>query len=250
VAAKDLPADLQSATKAYDFKVSGKGVNFGDGSAVVSVPYTKTDSTKAVAVYHIDANGNKTRVYDVTLAGGKLNIPTAGWSTYAVMEVKPLAFTDVKESDWFYGSVAYALDNHLFKGTSAAAFSPKATMTRQQMWMVLARMAGKTPATMTDARNWAVTGKVSDGSNSASAVTREQFVTLLWRAAGSPKATKDMSGYTDFASVSAYAKDAMTWAVANDIVSGTSDTTLGAKDSATRAQIAVILARYSQNLTK
>jgi hypothetical protein len=250
VAAKDLPADLQSATKAYDFKVSGKGVNFGDGSAVVSVPYTKTDSTKAVAVYHIDANGNKTRVYDVTLAGGKLNIPTAGWSTYAVMEVKPLAFTDVKESDWFYGSVAYALDNHLFKGTSAAAFSPKATMTRQQMWMVLARMAGKTPATMTDARNWAVTGKVSDGSNSASAVTREQFVTLLWRAAGSPKATKDMSGYTDFASVSAYAKDAMIWAVANDIVSGTSDTTLGAKDSATRAQIAVILARYSQNLTK
>jgi hypothetical protein len=250
VAAKDLPADLQSATKAYDFKVSGKGVNFGDGSAVVSVPYTKTDSTKAVAVYHIDANGNKTRVYDVTLTGGKLNIPTAGWSTYAVMEVKPLAFTDVKESDWFYGSVAYALDNHLFKGTSAAAFSPKATMTRQQMWMVLARMAGKTPATMTDARNWAVTGKVSDGSNSASAVTREQFVTLLWRAAGSPKATKDMSGYTDFASVSAYAKDAMTWAVANDIVSGTSDTTLGAKDSATRAQIAVILARYSQNLTK
>jgi len=250
VAAKDLPADLQSATKAYDFKVSGKGVNFGGGSAVVSMPYTKADSSKAVAVYHIDAAGSETRVYDVTLTAGRLNIPTAGWSTYAVLEVKPLAFTDVKESDWFCGSVAYALDSHLFKGTSAATFSPNASMTRRQMWMVLARMAGKTPATMADARNWAMASGVSDGSGGAGAVTREQFVTLLWRAAGSPAATKDMSGYTDFASVAAYARTAMTWAVETGIVSGTSDTTLGAKDSAARAQIAVILMRYGRNTAK
>ena len=250
VAAKNLPADLQSATKAYDFKVSGKGVNFGGGSAVVSMPYTKADSSKAVAVYHIDAAGSETRVYDVTLTAGRLNIPTAGWSTYAVLEVKPLAFTDVKESDWFCGSVAYALDSHLFKGTSAATFSPNASMTRRQMWMVLARMAGKTPATMADARNWAMASGVSDGSGGAGAVTREQFVTLLWRAAGSPAATKDMSGYTDFASVAAYARTAMTWAVETGIVSGTSDTTLGAKDSAARAQIAVILMRYGRNTAK
>ena len=250
VAAKELPSDLQSATVAYDFKVSGKGVNFGGGSAVVSVPYTKTDSSKAVAVYHVDAAGNETRVYDVTLTAGTLNVSTTGWSTYAVLEVAPLAFTDVSDSNWFYGSVQYVVDNKLFNGTSAATFSPSASMTRQQMWMVLARMAGKTPAAMADARTWAVANKISDGSNPTGAVTREQFVTLLWRAAGSPAATKDMSAYTDFTSVGAYARTAMTWAVENGVVSGTSASTLGAKDSATRAQIAVILTRYSQNTAK
>ena len=153
-------------------------------------------------------------------------------------------FTDVSENDWFYDGVASVNEKGLFNGTGADAFSPKAPMTRQQMWMVLARMSGKAPANMEEAQAWATENSVSDGSNPKSAVTRAQFVTLLWRTAGSPAATKDMSGYTDFPSMADYAKEAMRWAVETGIVSGTSTTTLSPQNTATRAQIAVILTRY------
>lgn len=250
VAAKELPAQLQNAAKAYDLKVSGRSVDFGSGSAVVRIPYAKADSSKAAAVFRIKADSTIERIYGAALAHGQLNIPTAGWSVYAVVEAEPLAFADVKDSDWFYGGVAYALDRHLFQGISAAAFSPLSAMTRQQVWMVLARMAGANPANMAEARQWAIAQNISDGSAPAAAITREQFVTLLWRAAGSPKVSADLSGYTDSAAVSAYAKDAMAWAAASGVITGTAAAALSPSCGATRAQIAVILMRYSQSAAK
>ena len=274
VAAKELPAELQSATKAYDFKVSGKGVNFGGGSAVVSVPYTKADSNKAIAVYHIDANGNKTRVYDAKLTAGTLNIPTVGWSTYAVLEVAPLAFTDVKDTDWFYGSVQYAVDNNLFKGTSATTFSPNVNMTRGMLVTVLWRMAGS-PA-MADygypygdvnaktnefapAIYWArdqklVNGYSDDKFGPDDAVTREQMVSILYRYAALKKYDTTQGGmaireYSDYASISSYAATAMDWGVNAGLLNG-SDGKLNPASGASRAEVAAILMRFGQKLAK
>ena len=77
-------------------------------------------------------------------------------------------------------------------------------------------------------------------------MTRQQFVALLWRAVGSPKANKNLSAYSDAASVAVYARDAFAWAAENGVVSGTSATTLSPNGTATRAQIAVMLSRYGQ----
>ncbi|MBE6946384.1 MAG: S-layer homology domain-containing protein, partial [Ruminococcaceae bacterium] len=41
-----------------------------------------------------------------------------------------------------------------------------------------------------------------------------------------------------------YAVDAMNWAVANGLITGTTETTLAPTATATRAQIATILMRY------
>jgi hypothetical protein len=229
-----------------DVTVNKAAVHDLNGAVALSFPVKADWNGKLAVVSHLHANGTTT-YSAATIQNSLAGITVTDLSDFTVQlasDLKATAFSDVQISDWCFGSIEYAVEHGLFAGTSAATFAPNATMTRQQMWMVLARSAGKTPATMADARNWAVTGKISDGSNGASAVTREQFVTLLWRAAGSPAATKDMSCYTDFAGVAGYAKTAMTWAVNNGILSGTSDTTLGAKDRATRAQIAVILTRY------
>jgi hypothetical protein len=269
VAAKDLPTELQGATKAYDLRISGKSVSFGGGSAVVSIPYAKTDSSKVAAVYYIDANGNKTRVYGATLTAGGLSIPISGWSTYAVLEVAP-TFTDVRDTDWFYGSVQYAADKGLFKGTSATAFSPNVTMTRGMLVTVLWRMAGS-PA-MDDygypysdvnavtnpyapAIYWAraqklVTGYSDDVFGPDDAVTREQLVSILYRYAKLRAYDTAQGGmaireFADYASVSAYASEAMGWAVSAGLLNG-SDGKLLPQNGASRAQVAAVLMRAEQ----
>ena len=159
-----------------------------------------------------------------------------------------IPFIDVPNTYWARNAVAWAYDGGLFSGTSSTTFSPDAKCTRAMLWTVLGRLDGKTlvgPTVFDKARQWAITNSISDGSDPNGYVTREQLLTVLWRYAGAPQIQNDLSGYTDFSSVSNYAREAMQWAVAKGIVSGTSNTTLSPQDTATRAQIATMFMRFS-----
>lgn len=61
-------------------------------------------------------------------------------------------------------------------------------------------------------------------------------------------ARADLDNYSDAAQVSEFARDAMAWAVASGLVQGTSETTISPKATATRAQIAMILMRFCENI--
>ena len=117
--------------------------------------------------------------------------------------------------------------------------------TRGQLMTVLARLSGAKAATIEEGVAWAVANGVSDGTNPEAKITREQLVTMLYRYTGSPAVTGDLSAYTDAATVSAWAKDAMIWAVSNGIVKGVTETTLVPGANATRAQVATIMQRYA-----
>lgn len=66
----------------------------------------------------------------------------------------------------------------------------------------------------------------------------------------STSAKGDISGFNDSADVSAYAKDAISWAVGEKLVSGTGSNTLAPKGDATREQVAAILQRFAENVAK
>lgn len=221
--------------------------NYNDGNTytiseqTVFASYMTKALTDAGIPFAVNAD---THFYDRENA---LWIPSMEPVLQAIYAQGTLPFTDLSETAWYYPSVAYVYRNGLFSGTSDKTFSPSAAMTREQLWMVLSRMAGQQPPSMADARVWAVESGMSDGRNPTHAVTREQFVTFLWRFAGSPAAKLDLSGYTDFETVSSYAVPAMQWAVGQGIVSGTSASALTPQAQASRAQIAVILTRYLQN---
>ena len=93
-------------------------------------------------------------------------------------------------------------------------------------------------------RRWAVENGVSDGTGMDQALTREQLAAMLWRYAGSPLPLSDLNGFVDADSVSAYAADAMAWAVEQGLIGGVGDQRLNPRGSATRAQVAAILQRY------
>ena len=159
------------------------------------------------------------------------------------------SFSDVKTGDWYADAVKYVSDKGLMSGTGSDKFAPSATTTRAMLMTVLARYAGEDTtggATWYEkSMEWAKAKGVSDGTNPNANITREQLVTMMYRYAGSPKADGKLDSFSDAASVSTYAADAMQWAVANGIVNG-SNGKLNPQNNATRAEVAAILMRFCE----
>ena len=178
-------------------------------------------------------------------------MPASDVSVQAVfMKSDVPGFTDVPADHTFYKEISWAAKKGIMNGTGNGQFSPGRTVSRQQLWMVLARTSGSSPANMAEARTWAINSGISDGSNPTGPVSRQQLVTMLYRYAVKQNTalsgSKDISTYADADSVSGYAKDAIAWAVGNGIVSGTSGNRLNPQGSATRAHFAAFLYRFGQ----
>ena len=179
-------------------------------------------------------------------------------------------FTDVPASHWAHDDITYVYENDLMNGTDGSLFSPESTTTRAQVVTVLYRLAGQPAADWAnpfwdvpasawfhDAVTWAwendITGGVSSTHFGAgNAVTREQLAAFLYRYAQDQgydtSARADLSGYSDAGLVSSYATEALSWANATGLITGTTATTLSPKGSATRAQVATILSRFCQDV--
>lgn len=159
-------------------------------------------------------------------------------------------FPDVHATHWAVNEIRWARDNGLMNGYESGNFRPWAATTRQQFWMILARLAGTRPADMAAAREWAMSAGVSDGTNPHGALSRQQLVAMLYRFAKSQgadvSASAGLGRYADSAVVAPYAKEALSWAVAKNIVGGDSKGNLNPEGTATRAHFAVFLYRFDR----
>ena len=186
--------------------------------------------------------------YTFTMPDSKVTI-TPTFSKIEDTKPSKNGFDDVASSDWFADAVKYVADKGLMNGTDDNQFSPNASTTRGMLMTVLARYAGEDTtggATWYEkGMEWAKAKGVSDGTNPNADITREQLVTMLYRYAGSPKADGKLDSFSDSASVSSYAENAMQWAVANGIVNG-SNGKLNPQNNATRAEVAAILMRFCE----
>lgn len=165
------------------------------------------------------------------------------------MAEKEMSFSDVPANFWAYSEIAWSYENGYMGGISTTTFNPNGTVTRQQVWMILARLSGADPVNMAGAKAWAIANGVSDGTNPGNPVTRQQFAAMLYRYAvsnGMAAVTmeENLSGYPDAANVSSYAVQAMNWAVGQGIIGGTTAGTLNPGGPSTRAQTAVMLYRW------
>ena len=181
---------------------------------------------------------------------------TAVWS--ALPDIEPgepdepdapdFPFTDVPVNVWYYEAVKYVYDNGIMNGMDRYSFQPNGTLTRAMVWTMLARLDGVDTENGANwyakAQEWATATGVSDGEDPTGEVTREQLVTMLWRYAGSPTYTADLSGYVDTADISSWAGQAMCWAVATGVIEGDENAALTPKADTTRAQAAAMLMRF------
>ena len=175
-------------------------------------------------------------------------------------------FTDVEENGWYHTGVDFMVRNGFMNGVADDAFDVDGNLTRAQLVTILYRIAGEPESTATNpfadvadgqwytnAVIWAAENGIVKGVNTTTfapndQITREQIATILFRYAKAEKVEGKLAGFPDAGEVSDYAADAMAWAVEQGLINGISEsdgkTYLAPQETATRAQIAVILMRY------
>lgn len=187
-------------------------------------------------------------------------------ASFAKIEAEPkLPFADVSSGDWYYDAVVYVYKNGLMDGTGPAAFAPTTVLTRsmaaQVLWNLADSPAVPGTAGFTDvpsdawyagAVNWSasrgiVTGYSTGAFGPEDAVTREQLAAMLYRYAGTPEPTGSLDGFNGKDAVSDYAADALCWAVDEGLLTGKGGGWLDPAGTATRAEMAAILMRFTES---
>ncbi len=182
-------------------------------------------------------------------------------------------FPDVQTDKWYYEAVDYAVNHELFNGTSDTTFAPNNVMNRGMLVSVLYRMEGSPEVNAqdnvftdvaagkyyTDAVIWASSNEIVNGTGEGvfsptNNITREQMAAILYRYTQykgfDTSKSANLNSFPDGGKTSNYAKEALAWANAEELISGTtsgSEVILNPKGSATRAQVATILMRYEKS---
>ncbi|MBQ3901544.1 MAG: S-layer homology domain-containing protein, partial [Clostridia bacterium] len=183
-----------------------------------------------------------------------------------------LVFTDMpKVGNWAHDGIDFCLENGLMNGMTQNTFVPAGDMTRAMLVTVLWRAEGEPAAPGTtpftdvkakwakDAVAWAYENEIVKGMTATTfapddKLSREQIATILYRfteyKGGDVSSRAELDRFPDGAKTHSYAKDAVSWAVAEGLISGTKAgdrVLLDPRGSATRAQVATILMRYLEN---
>ncbi len=230
-------------------------------NAAVEIPVT--GKAADADVLFLNSDGTYTAAEDTVINSSTVCTMLPKTDATVILLQKP-PFTDISRSAWYYSGVAYAYHNSLMSGTSAAKFAPNGKTDRAMLATILWRSAGQPAASgsfkdvsagkyYANAAAWMnstgiMTGSGSGNFNPGGTLSREQLAVTLYRYARhcgkNVDRRADLSAYSDGAKVSSWAKDAMSWAVAEGLISGSSGNKLNAGGSASRAQLATILMRY------
>ena len=184
---------------------------------------------------------------DTTFVAVWGNLPDVKPSEPSEPETPVFPFYDVTARDWYYSAVKYVYEKGLMDGVDVGVFAPNDTLTRAMVWTIIARAEGvDTTGGATwyaKAQEWVTAKGISDGENPNAAITRQELVTMLYRLAGEPAVSGNITA-PDASSVSTWATNAMTWAMNIGLVEGDENGAVTPTATATRAQAAALIMRY------
>ena len=179
-------------------------------------------------------------------------------------------FYDVAQGAWYYDAVQYVTQRGLMTGVSDRQFAPNAILSRAQAVQILYALAvGPTVSASNDfvdvnrgdwyadAVSWATANGVVSGMGKEmfgpnAPLTREQLALILYHYAQVAGYAPHQGGmaiqeFSDSASISGWALEAVQWAVNAGLISGTGDGMLDPDGAATRAQVAQIFMNFCQD---
>ena len=176
-------------------------------------------------------------------------------------------FKDLNLKLWYHDGIHFCVENGLMQGIPEGLFAPNGTTTRAQIVTILWRVEGMPfverasfPDVTDDSWyagsvNWAAANGIVLGYDDGrfgpdDSITREQFVTILYRYARykgydvSVGEDTNILSYEDALKVNDWAVSAMQWACGSGVINGTSESMLSPQDTATRAQAASMIMRF------
>ena len=213
-----------------------------------------------------DTEKTETIDYPLTDSNKKEYTPDIDKVDYEEEIINP--FIDVPDNAWYTKEVIGCKSKGYISGTSANTFSPNNDLSRAEFVQILADVSGDNYKSLeykpifTDVPNnkwytkavmWCAENNITSGTSATTfspdlKVSREQLVTFFYNYAKNKgydiSASDDLSNYTDAKDVSGWAKTAVQWAVAEKLITGTTNTTITPKGIASRAQAAVIFRNF------
>ena len=258
-----------------------------NGSVKVSPTRASKGSTVTVTVkpdegYELDEltvtdkNGDSVKLTDKGDGKYTFQMPASKVTVEAVFtavepEPEGLPFTDVTSGDWFYDAVAYVYDKGMMEGTTDTTFAPAMNLTRSMIAQVLYNLEERPEAPgaagfpdvaadawYADAVNWAAAQGIVKGYDTGAfgpedSVTREQLAAILYRYAQAKGYDTTQGGmavreFSDSASISDWAQEAMAWAVNAQVLSGKGNGVLDPQGTATRAEVAQMLMNFGEHV--
>ena len=251
----------QSVT--FTLAAGGETVEQIPGGLILTIPAKNAGPGTVAVLIHED--GAREILQRSIAEDGRMSIPLNGSAKIEIVD-NSRTFSDVPAANWASEAVTFAAARELFSGTSETTFSPDETMSRAMLATVLYRLEGQPEQTAASAYSdvssdawyadsvaWAVENGIASGYGDGQfgpndSVTREQFVVMLWRYMGSPKAGRRDLEFADADQVSDYAQEALCWAVENGVLNGNGSGQLVPGGTATRAEAAQMLKNFMENI--
>lgn len=234
---------------------------FPDGTSTQNIFWHSSDSSVVTCEYD-----DKGRCTVKAISSGEVTIYAVASDSGIAAECKVKVatvnpFNDVRESDYYYDSILWAVGQGITNGTGKGKFSPENPCTRGQIVTFLWRACGapepteqnnpfsdvSTSAYYYKAVLWAVEEGITTGTGKGkfspeNTCTRGQVATFLWRAQGQPTPKASNNPFSDVNS-SAYYYNAILWAVEKGVTNGTGKGRFSPDASCTRGQIVTFLYR-------
>lgn len=240
---------VESATTTEGKTTANVTVPKGADKTTVTIPTPSKPKAGDVAVI-VKADGSKEVVKASVATEDGLKVTLPEGATLEIVD-NSKSFADVAGDAWYNEAVSFASSLELFQG-NGESFAPEAPMTRGMLMTVLYRFEGAETHSeddkwYSDAQAWSQTAGISDGAAPEADISREQLAVILYRYSGSPLVEDENLDFDDGDVVSDWASDAMKWAISTGLIQNSGDT-LNPHNSATRAEVAIMLQRFIENL--
>ncbi len=189
--------------------------------------------------------------------------------TFTSVSASSLPFTDVAEEKWYTPAVAFCYENGYMNGTSADKFSPSVSLSRGMVATILAAVGEYNPedylnktsfvdvpvgkwycAPIEWAHSKGIVAGYGDDFRPNNPITREQLAVMLYAFAGyagldtSARADDLETRFNDASKISSWSTEAVSWAIASEIISGTNNGAVNPKGTATRAEAAMMIYKF------
>lgn len=248
-----------------DAKVSSRYADKGDWVYITAYP---DEGYEVDSVTVTDSLGRSVKVTELSYDYFLFTMPGTNVDVKVTFRAKDYdVFYDVSRGDWYYKAVRFVHEKGIMEGTGTHYFSPEADLSRGMLATILYRLEGSPSvsgysgfadvadtAYYAKAVAWAKANGIVNGVTATAyepdtAVTREELAAILCRYAafkGKDTAIRYdyLAGFSDANTSHVYARPALNWAVAYDIINGQGNGVLAPRATATRAEVAQVLMNY------
>ena len=265
-----VDADISEDSVVVIYKLNSNNMNMKAYDSAEDNPYTIEEDTEA---YVYAVHGIYSGVVEYKPTASDMVQGVDGEAACPIND-----YVDASATKWYHDGVHYCLENGLMVGVADDLFAPDATTTRGQLVTILWRLEGMPMVEIAEGFNdvyetawynnavcWATENGIAKGYGNgyfgpSDTVTREQMVSILWHYAQykgidvSVGEDTNILSYDDAFDISEYAVPAMQWACGSDVVNGMEDTNgimiLDPQSGTTRAQMAVMMKRFCEDIVK